>query len=296
MATEEKPDALSGDSGPQVNLLYSAPGFAVPDPESINTMVNNSNTIFDWGGVKIAKISPEVAVKFGSHVTLGEAKSMMFVDQNTETVPVPKIFAYYSYGPIDRDIGDFGSLYDYYIFMSFVERQSLDKTWETYDGDTKGRIANQLKGYFNELRRIDHSNYIGSVGRGPVADPILEDAKTKGPFDSEDDFDNAIISAYQSRAPKRHIKNVLAGMLSHKRHDTVFTHGDLRHRNIMVDNENITGIVDWEFSGWYPEYWEFSRALSVWQWQNDWTEYLAQVLEPYYAEYAVYSFLTETLW
>ncbi|GCB24331.1 hypothetical protein AAWM_07216 [Aspergillus awamori] len=293
---EQNHNAQSVDCRPQVNILYSAPGFAVPYPDSINTTINSSNIIFDWGGVKIAKISPEVVVKFGSHVTLSEAKSMMFVEQNTETVPVPKIFAFYSYGPIDRDIEDYGSLFDNYIFMSFVEGQSLDKTWEAYDSVTKSRVANQLKGYFRELRQIDHSHYIGSVDLGPVTDPILEGYGIKGPFNSEYDFNNAIIDAYQSRAPKRHIKNVLAGMLSQKGHRTVFTHGDLRLQNIMVNNGNVTGILDWEFSGWYPEYWEFSKALYVWKWQNDWTEYLAQILEPYYSEYAVHSFLTETLW
>lgn len=62
--------------------------------------VNSSNTIFNWGGVKIAKITPELVVKFGSHVTASEAKSMIFVEENTKTLPVPKIFACYSYGPI----------------------------------------------------------------------------------------------------------------------------------------------------------------------------------------------------
>ncbi|KAE8320170.1 hypothetical protein BDV41DRAFT_516851 [Aspergillus transmontanensis] len=64
----------------------------------------------------------------------------------------------------------------------------------------------------------------------------------------------------------------------------------------MVNNGHDSGIVDWESSGWYPKYWEFSRALYVWRWQNDWTDYLLQVLEPYYAEYGVHRFLMETLW
>ncbi|RAK82938.1 phosphotransferase enzyme family protein [Aspergillus costaricaensis CBS 115574] len=240
--TEEKQNVQSVGSGPQVNILYSAPGFAVLDPDTIKTMANPSNTIFSWGGVQIVKISPEVAVKFGSHVTLHEAKSMLFVNQNTETVPVPKIFAYYSYGPIDRDIGDYGSYYDNYIFMTYVEGQGLDK----------------LKGYLDELRQIEHRNYIGSVDRGPLPDPILGELEYK-----EDDFNNAIINAYQDTAPKRHVKNVLVGMLaSQKRHNIVFTHGDFRHPNIMVNDGNVTGIVDWEFSGWFPEHWEFVKALA----------------------------------
>lgn len=49
---------------------------------------------------------------------------MLFVGENTDTVPVPKTFACYVYGPICRDIHDYGSLYDTYIFMRFVESQS----------------------------------------------------------------------------------------------------------------------------------------------------------------------------
>ncbi|KAK6813287.1 hypothetical protein RU639_011075 [Aspergillus parasiticus] len=284
------------DSGPRVNLLYSIPGFAAPDPDSIKRRVTSENTIFNWGGVKIARISPDIVVKFGCHVTLSEAKNMIFVKQNTETLPIPKVLAYYSYGPISRDIDDYGSLFDIYIFMDYVEGQSLDKVWGTYDEITKGYIASQLKEYLCQLRQISYRNYIGSADLGPVTDPILERRHNKGPFDSEEAFNNAIIEVYQSTAPKRHIKSFLAGMLSQKRHQIVFTHGDLRLQNIMVNNGHVSGIVDWEFSGWYPEYWEFLRALYVWRWQNDWTDYLLQVLEPYYAESGVHRFLMETLW
>jgi hypothetical protein len=42
--------------------------------------------------------------------------------------------------------------------------------------------------------------------------------------------------------------------------------------------------------------WEFTKALYVWMWQNDWVDYLTKALEPYYTEYAVHSFLAEALW
>lgn len=56
----------------------------------------------------------------------------------------------------------------------------------------------------------------------------------------------------------------------------------------MVNDGSVSGVLDWEFSGWYPEYWEFSKALYIWKWQNDWTDYLVQILQPSYAEYAVF--------
>jgi serine/threonine protein kinase len=34
-----------------------------------------------------------------------------------------------------------------------------------------------------------------------------------------------------------------------------FTHGDIKDHNILVDEEgHITGLLDWESAGWYPEF------------------------------------------
>ncbi|KAF2704894.1 hypothetical protein K504DRAFT_537480 [Pleomassaria siparia CBS 279.74] len=40
-------------------------------------------------------------------------------------------------------------------------------------------------------------------------------------------------------------------------HRIVLTHGDLNQANIMVKHGKIVSLIDWEFSGWYPEYWEY---------------------------------------
>lgn len=59
--------------------------------------------------MKVTKISPEVVVKIGSHVTVSEAKNMMFVDKYTKDVPGLEVSACYSYGSARRDIDDHGS-------------------------------------------------------------------------------------------------------------------------------------------------------------------------------------------
>lgn len=50
----------------------------------------------------------------------------------------------------------------------------------------------------------------------------------------------------------------------------VLTHADLQLNNILVvvspDNEiqaTVSGIVDWEQAGLYPEYWEYCKAYLV---------------------------------
>jgi hypothetical protein len=42
--------------------------------------------------------------------------------------------------PLDRDIDDYGSLFDTYIFMSLVEGQTLDLAWDSYDELTKTHV------------------------------------------------------------------------------------------------------------------------------------------------------------
>ncbi|KAB8209766.1 kinase-like domain-containing protein [Aspergillus parasiticus] len=39
-----------------------------------------------------------------------------------------------------------------------------------------------------------------------------------------------------------------------------FTYADLSSRNIIMRDGKIAVIVDWQFAGWYPEYWEYTKA------------------------------------
>ena len=58
---------------------------------------------------------------------------------------------------------------------------------------------------------------------------------------------------------------------SRRGHKVFFTHADLNPRNILVDQKitksdgstdwRVTGIVDWENSGHYPEYWDCTKAM-----------------------------------
>ncbi|KAJ5251114.1 hypothetical protein N7489_001524 [Penicillium chrysogenum] len=298
-------------SKPHLDVHYTAPGFCPPHPDTVDQLCEDRSNLIFCHGVVIVKISPEVAVKFGPHINIIEAKNMIYVAQNTG-VPVPKVFAYYTYGPIDRDPDDFGGLYDTYIFMSYVAGETLYEAWNSLSVSTKSHISRQLASCVQEIRDIEPTRYIGSIDRGPVTDCCLATSIDKGialgisdhytrtnhlfqgPFNSEQEFNTAIINNYLNNAPKRHIKSFLSRMLPVS-HRILFAHGDLRPRNIIVKDGKVAAIIDWERSGWYPEYWEYAKALLVWHWQSDWTDYLVQILQPYHAEYFMHSFLIEKL-
>jgi hypothetical protein len=166
-------------TGPQLNLMYSVPDFSAPSPETVGKKLNDKGNIVYNDGVLIVKVTSQVVVKFGPHVTVHEAKNMIYVAENT-TVPVPTVFAYYTYGPIDRDIEDYGSLFDTYIFMSFVDGETLDTAWDSYTEPTKACITSQLKTYMEDIRSVGNGFYIGSVDHGPVTDQILSNYHAKG--------------------------------------------------------------------------------------------------------------------
>lgn len=79
-----------------------------------------------------------------------------------------------------------------------------------------------------------------------------------------------------------------------------FTHADLTLRNIMVSGPpgscRVAGIIDWEQSGWYPEYWEFCKmhfgVARGHEWERD--DWPSKILEA--NEEADWAFSTYCQW
>jgi hypothetical protein len=158
-------------SSPQINVLYLAPGQEIITPEQFKA--SNPEILATGAGTQLAKMSPSMLVKYGTSASLIEAKNMIYVAENT-SIPVPKVFAAYAYGPLDRDVDDFGSVYDTYIFMELIEGEDLGKSWGKHTSIEKQTMSADLKKYMTELRSLPVPGYIGSVDKGPVTDPILE--------------------------------------------------------------------------------------------------------------------------
>ncbi|RMZ89672.1 hypothetical protein DV736_g3119, partial [Chaetothyriales sp. CBS 134916] len=121
---------------------------------------------------------------------------MLFLAENT-TIPIPKIHSVYLYGPVKRTLDD-EVLYNVYIFMDFIEGQTMEKQWDRYDTETKSEITTEMKAYMDQLHSIPSEGYIGSVDRGPVTDILLEWTwPTRGPFESEETFNATLSQAYE---------------------------------------------------------------------------------------------------
>ncbi|GMF71415.1 hypothetical protein AFCA_001089 [Aspergillus flavus] len=74
------------------------------------------------------------------------------------------------------------------------------------------------------------------------------------PLDS--DFNAFLVHSYVSKETK----DKIAAVHAHP-YRSVFTHADLHPSNILIDRGRLSGIVDWECAGFYPEYWEFTKLM-----------------------------------
>jgi hypothetical protein len=163
-------------SYPEIQVQIKAPDFEIIAPEDLSSLPYE--VIFMRGGVKITKLSPGLLVKYGDNVHMNEAVTSDFVGRHT-SIPIPRVYAAYTHGPFEVRGEEWSSKYDTYIFMEFVEGQTLEKEWDL-DEVSKSRVMGDLQGYLEQLWGIPGGTYIGSIHNGPVMDSIFEYQPNKG--------------------------------------------------------------------------------------------------------------------
>lgn len=85
-----------------------------------------------------------------------------------------------------------------------------------------------------------------------------------GPFETEAELHDFLLGPASpiSARGKYEEKLLLAKKIQQRSHRITFTHGDLKAHKILVDDDrHLSGFLDWGYSGWYPEYWEFTTAM-----------------------------------
>jgi hypothetical protein len=68
----------------------------------------------------------------------------------------------------------------------------------------------------------------------------------------------------------------LVSARENKSYSIHLVHGDLLLHNILADsNLHPTGLIDWEYAAWMPEYWETVSSSRghftyMWRWKDSW--------------------------
>lgn len=149
--------------------------------------------------------------------------------------------------------------------MTKLPGKDLDDAIQNMNDAELKSVMKELSGYLKQLRSFDKdiggiTPAIGGVGGIPGYDSRIGSIPF-GPFVTMADFQTYV----RMRDPIDYWELEPNVMAVHGKPEGTYTvkltHGDITPRNILVKHGKITGIVDWEFAGWYPEYWEYTRMF-----------------------------------
>jgi len=144
------------------------------------------------------------------------------------------------------------------LYMALVPGRTLKTTWaELYD-KSKERICPSIWDLVTQIRTIPRPTHLATdiyctANSSPSGDPLTGSNNDVPPCVLDDKTLRDRI--YTRRVAHNGIpygdSTNLPDLLPHS-HVSVFTHGDIDARNIMVDaNGRILGLLDRESSGWF---------------------------------------------
>ncbi|KAI8722687.1 APH domain-containing protein [Fusarium sp. LHS14.1] len=224
-------------------------------------------------------ISKRLIVKSDSFVDLTEAATMRFVATNT-SVPVPKVWC--SFVRNGRA----------YIVMERIQGDYISTGWDERSQESSDKLLAQLKVLIENLRSLQPLPGTGveSCTGGSLFDSRIPRSGGRfGPFKTIQDFHLWLRDNFQPSEVEKPEQTTqedwndvkeMAARQDGAWPQSVFTHGDLNPSNILVRGDEIVGIIDWEFSGWYPHYWEYTSAWCTQTMSTEWQNLLGDFLEP----------------
>ncbi|OJJ49026.1 hypothetical protein ASPZODRAFT_149986 [Penicilliopsis zonata CBS 506.65] len=272
--SSEGPDEMLGD---QEKLL-----------SSLKQLLRKSPRIWDnfFTGM-VVKCNERIVAKVGiqndeDNPEYTEYTSMQYLEQQVPDIPASR----------PRGLVEF---YPYWvIFMSYVPDMSLADAWPSLRHKDKLSIQHQLEAMFDRLRSIrqDDGQPLGGVCGEGVKEVLVKPFGTIRDITTSKQYLDLHFSTHRrcSKTYMAFLRSLLEqdGKLSASMQGSVFSHGDVRTANIMVQRDAstgqwvVSGIIDWAYAGFYPEYYEgtgVARALSFDK-EDDWYLYLPRNISP----------------
>lgn len=221
-------------------------------------------------------ISKHRIVKRGHRVHLTEGATMKYLAERTH-IPVPKVYCSF----LHKNTA--------YIVMERIQGEELPRAWKRLSQGPLEAIFAQLRQMFQELRALTPPSGTGieSCVGGSLFDSRISRGKPRfGPFKTIQQFHFWLRHDLKPEDLKGREKQPdwddLQDMMSKQDGPwppPVFTHGDMNPFNIIVREGNVVGVIDWEFSGWYPQYWEYMSAWFGNVTRTEWQSMLDRFLD-----------------
>jgi aminoglycoside phosphotransferase (APT) family kinase protein len=230
-------------------------------------------TLHDMPGCLVTRQSDGAVIKRGRRVNIDEQAALALATQYN--LPVPRV-----YGAGEKNGEPF-------IRMSFIEGEGLDSVWPRMTVEEKHSICQQLREILTTMRSIPcTTGSIGSCSNGKAHDVRQYSSYDGGPYADEAAFNTELYFDLGDTVPLP-IRTALQKQIR-SNHRIVFTHGDLAQHNILVKDGQITGLIDWETAGWYPEHWDYIKFFERPCKHRDWKDSAKDIFPQVYDDELAY--------
>ena len=176
-----------------------------------------------------------------------ESLNIRFLQRNT-AIPIPNILTQWT----EEDGRCF-------VIMERLRGTPLSEVWGKMSTVERDKLARQTVHSLHQLRNLT-SMRIKSLSDDPVYSAFLFPSgfgKPHGPLSSDDELWEEMTKTWDGfpETARQHLREQMPPATPY-----TFTHGDLAMANIMVEDGKLIGIIDWESSGYFPIWWEFTCA------------------------------------
>lgn len=234
------PSEIANPSDEQIQDVVAA--WQAAEKRGIVDWKPGSFVGFSWYA-KLIDLGDGRVVKSGKLVTYTEALAMEYVRQNT-TIPVPKVHMVF----VRRGIT--------HIVMDLLPGSELMETAYKLSDDELRRIAEQLHDYVTQLQNLGGLHAGAAIRQWPSGGP-LRNTRFYLPDPSDEFHSLEELHAYWlQRAINENMDVSKLTVMPFGTAKTTLGHGDLMSSNILVRGGEITGVLDWETFGWYPDFWD----------------------------------------
>lgn len=279
-ASYQKPDGLSCSAkfAHQFSMLLVTltPGVSkvnLPSPTSLGELVALER--LNPGADKpVCRFAPGILVKFGwDHDA--EVRALQFLHGRL-SVYTPRVLHHPPFPPnAVVEPWKWKTSGVWYFFMDECRGVPLRTVIETMSSSELDHIANQLLGILNEMRSYT-SMTLGSFTGGPYNNRFMPYPwNPPQAFSSVKEYLDYYRSIFLDFCGEEYVNELFSCFPMDTK--VYLTHGDLLPQNIMVEGSTITGIIDWETAGYYPEFWEYSRMHDAGLMTPGWARVLTRV-------------------
>ncbi len=204
-----------------------------------------------------------------------EADTLRFVQRNT-TIPLPAVVAAWT-EPADGA---------QFLLTARLPGTPLSDAWPRMSDAAKRRAAQQVAALLQQLRTLHAPRIQNAAGGALYAGHLFADAANVayGPLASDAHLWAQLDQRLAAEGAPLAARSRLGARLPPAGPYT-FSHGGLYIDDVMVDDEaagNVTGLQGWEFSGFFPVWYEYVVSMTNGMSQDDadWKRLLRGFMEP----------------